>query len=1002
MTEDGGDIDWLCELLQDTQLEQFLTRIRDDLHVTRLAHFDYVCTEDLEHIGMGKPAARRLLEAVKKRKAQQWKRNLLTKLIPVSGNKTGTVSKKTQPVHNVLTCLIQEKDVSLSVKLGDGSFGVVRKGEWTTPTGRLMNVAVKVLKQDALSQPGVFEDFVKEVQAMHQLDHPQLIRLYGVVLTQPMMMITELASLGSLLDYLRKQCAHMSITMLWDYALQVATGMAYLETKRFIHRDLACRNVLLAAVDKIKIGDFGLMRALPQAEDCYVMTEHSKVPFPWCAPESLKARQFSHASDVWMFGVTVWEMFTFGEEPWLGMNGTQILRKIDREGERLSHPDASPLELYNLMLQCWSKLPGDRPTFSAVREFLLKSTPPVMKALQKFSEPEKLNIEPGDQIAIVDGRSELYWWRGQNLRTFDIGQFPRCLVDPMRRKDQSDISKPLTNSFIHTGHGDPYGQSWGSPAEIDEVYLRNPMDPPDILGLPEASSVQHDRKKRQTNILTRHSANKQFNYSKLSNEKSQKKDHRIIRPAPTRPPDPSFQKEAVLIDFSSDEQSLPVPSNQNHTTSSSLLDEPIDVAEDSVEEQYWSTNESITSERTYANYPQPSIEHVNYSRTPIEQLQSSIDTSNTSLDPFDTSRVFGPRYYSRVTPENVSNSSVNEITPNFNDRSRSLNENGDMLESPVKMLDAKFIAELEKHLGQKEATANTDKSFTDLNLLNKNQNESVPVLRPPPQTVKNVQGKPLNIMPLSPLPSGSLVQNSWQSKSVNLRSDSNSRAMRSYSVCYPSNQTWSDPNLSNQCGATSSNDLRYGNVANQREMYNSVSYSDSKNVNSVDRYQQNLSESDALFSKMWISQQKDERNTYPCRTMAQRSPGNYVYTSTSQPHQYDPVDTTWSQYAATSNFTPKRSSQRPIYNSVPESTGREEKVRHLMSQIGGDSILQEEECIAALQENNWDTISALRQVKLNSLLRLGLASRHHCELTLDKCDWNVEQAASIILDSLKS
>lgn len=102
---------------------------------------------------------------------------------------------------------------------------------------------------------------------------------------------------------------------------------------------------------QIKIGDFGLMRALPQAEDCYVMTEHSKVPFPWCAPESLKARQFSHASDVWMFGVTVWEMFTFGEEPWLGLNGTQILRKIDREGERLRQPEACSPDLYRLMLQ---------------------------------------------------------------------------------------------------------------------------------------------------------------------------------------------------------------------------------------------------------------------------------------------------------------------------------------------------------------------------------------------------------------------------------------------------------------------------------------------------------------------------------------------------------------------------------------------------------------------------------------------------------------------------
>lgn len=93
------------------------------------------------------------------------------------------------------------------------------------------------------------------------------------------------------------------------------------------------------------------MRAIPQEEDCYIMTEHRRVPFPWCAPESLKTKQFSHASDVWMYGVTVWEMFTFGEEPWVGLNGAQILQKVDKSGERLSLPDACPPHLYKLLMK---------------------------------------------------------------------------------------------------------------------------------------------------------------------------------------------------------------------------------------------------------------------------------------------------------------------------------------------------------------------------------------------------------------------------------------------------------------------------------------------------------------------------------------------------------------------------------------------------------------------------------------------------------------------------
>lgn len=178
MTEEG--IEWLYDLLQDVQLTQFLTSIRDDLQVTRLEHFDYVQPEDLEKIGLSKPGVRRLLDAVKKRKAQQWKRNILARIMPIAGKTQGANKKGSNSEEGMstgLTCLIQEKDVNLSIKLGDGSFGVVRRGEWTTPNGRSIPVAVKVLKADALNQPGVFEDFFKEVQAMHTLNHPNLIRL---------------------------------------------------------------------------------------------------------------------------------------------------------------------------------------------------------------------------------------------------------------------------------------------------------------------------------------------------------------------------------------------------------------------------------------------------------------------------------------------------------------------------------------------------------------------------------------------------------------------------------------------------------------------------------------------------------------------------------------------------------------------------------------------------------------------------------------------------------
>ncbi|XP_019712761.1 tyrosine-protein kinase CSK-like isoform X3 [Hippocampus comes] len=269
------------------------------------------------------------------------------------------LEKETVAVQNEFLSggwVMNRNELKLLKIIGRGEFGEVLLAEY-----KKTQVAVKCLKNNTTAQA-----FIAEASVMMKLSHNNLVKLLGVIseANGNLLIITEYMRKGTLVDYLRSRGRTvLTRVSLLNFAMHVCEAMVYLETNHFVHRDLAARNVLLSEDLVAKVSDFGLTKKVSSLEDT------NKLPVKWTSPEALKEKKFSTKSDVWSFGVLLWEIYSFGRMPYPKMQSKFVVPQLE-SGYRMPSPDGCPESLYITMKDCWHLNPESRPTFKLLKERL--------------------------------------------------------------------------------------------------------------------------------------------------------------------------------------------------------------------------------------------------------------------------------------------------------------------------------------------------------------------------------------------------------------------------------------------------------------------------------------------------------------------------------------------------------------------------------------------------------------------------------------------------------
>uniref|UniRef100_H3B521 Tyrosine-protein kinase n=1 Tax=Latimeria chalumnae TaxID=7897 RepID=H3B521_LATCH len=253
---------------------------------------------------------------------------------------------------------LYREDITLLKELGSGQFGLVQLGKWKGQ----YDVAIKMIKEGSMSE----DEFIEEAQVMMKMKHPKLVQLYGVCTKMyPIYIVTEFMANGCLLDYLKAHKKNLTKSRLLVMCRDVCEAMVFLESQLLIHRDVAARNCLVDKDLTVKVADFGMTRYV--LDDQYTSSEGTRFPVKWSAPEVFHYCRYSSKSDVWAFGILMWEVFTLGKQPYELWDNSQVVQKVS-QGYRLYRPHLASEVVYQIIYSCWHEAAEQRPTFKQLLE----------------------------------------------------------------------------------------------------------------------------------------------------------------------------------------------------------------------------------------------------------------------------------------------------------------------------------------------------------------------------------------------------------------------------------------------------------------------------------------------------------------------------------------------------------------------------------------------------------------------------------------------------------